>query len=64
MKSACDPCPYELAYKVQFEGLNKDLTELNERVRRLESTLARGIMLLVANLVGVSVTLAQQVFLS
>ena len=34
--------------------------ELKERVDRLEGTLARGVLLLVANLIGVTITLAQQ----
>ena len=60
MKESCTVCPYEMAYEVQFRNLTGDLEELKERVRRLESTLARGVMLLVANLVGVVLTLAQQ----
>lgn len=60
MKENCAVCPYEMAYDVQFRNLNGDLEELKERVRRLESTLARGVLLLVANLVGVVLTLAQQ----
>jgi len=53
-------CRYEMAYAVQFEHVRDDLSELKERVHRLESTLARGVMLLVANLVGVATMLAQQ----
>ncbi len=59
MTSSCDTCPYEMAYDVQFRNLEMDLSELKERVRRLETTLARGVMLLVANLACVIVTLAQ-----
>jgi hypothetical protein len=53
-------CRYERAYAVQFESLRGDLNELKERVHRLETTLERGVMLLVANLVGMVITLAQQ----
>ena len=60
MKDTCATCPYEMAYDVQFQNLTGDLDELKERVRALETTLARGVMLLVANLVGVVLTLAQQ----
>jgi hypothetical protein len=55
-----ESCRYEMAYSLQFQNLREDLRELKERVGRLESTLARGVMLLVANLVGVAITLAQQ----
>lgn len=53
-------CPYGLAHRVQLEGVTGDLTELKQRVQRLETTLARGVMLLVANLVAVILSLAQQ----
>jgi hypothetical protein len=49
-----------MAYDVQFQNLTGDLEELKDRVRRLEQTLARGVMLLVANLAGVALMLAQQ----
>ena len=51
---------YERACAVQFESFRDDLRELKERVRRLETTIERGMMLLVANLVGIVITLAQQ----
>jgi hypothetical protein len=55
-----DPgCRYEKVYTVQFKSLKEDLQDLKDRVNRLESTLARGVLLLVANLVGVIVTLAR-----
>jgi hypothetical protein len=54
-------CRYELAYEVQFKHLNGELAELKTRVQRLEATLARGVLLLVANLACVIVTLAQLV---
>jgi hypothetical protein len=60
MKNAEDTCRYEAACAVQFQSLREDLNEVKERVGRLESTLARGVMLLVANLVGVVMMLAQQ----
>jgi len=61
MKDRTEPCRYEMAYSLQFQNLRGDLNELKDRVRSLESTLSRGVMLLVANLVGVVVTLAEQV---
>lgn len=62
MKDEQQPCRYEMAYAVQFQNLREDLCELKDRVRRLESTLARGVMLLVANLAGMVMMLVQQVF--
>ncbi len=57
-----DVCRYELAWAVQFKNLTDDVNEVKQRVERLETTLARGVMLLVANLVGVVITLAQQLW--
>ncbi|MBI4556570.1 MAG: hypothetical protein HY706_03220 [Candidatus Hydrogenedentes bacterium] len=53
-------CPYELVHEIQFRHLSGDIEELKQRVRSLESTLARGVVLLVANLAGVVMSLAQQ----
>ena len=59
MSTGCDTCPYEMAYDVQFRNLIGDLNELKDRVGRLEATLTRGMFLLVANLAGVVMMLAQ-----
>lgn len=56
----CERCAYRHAYEVQMNGVNDDLRELKQRVARLETTLARGVMLLVANLTAVIVSLVQQ----
>ena len=64
MKDGCEACRYEMAYSVQFENLTEDLRELKERVGRLESTLARGVLLLVANLAGVVIMLGERVVFS
>lgn len=53
-------CPYEPLYAVQMNNVREDIREVKDRVGCLESTLARGVLLLVANLIGVSITLAQQ----
>lgn len=53
--------PYERLHELQFENLNRDLNELKERVKSLEAALARGVLLLVANLAGVTIMLAQQI---
>ena len=47
-------------YDVEFRLLESKLMDLKDRVVRLESTMARGILLLVANLAGVVMSLAQQ----
>lgn len=53
-------CRYEAAYTVQFNSLKEDLRDLKERVNRLEGMLARGMLLLLANLAGALLTLARQ----
>jgi len=53
-------CPYEPVHALQMTNLREDLRDVKERCTRLEGTLARGVMLLVANLIAVSITLAQQ----
>ncbi len=60
MKHNEEGCRYEMAYSVQFHNLREDLSELKHRVHGLESTLGRGVMLLVANLVGIAIMLARQ----
>ena len=47
-------------FEVQAANLADDLKELKQRVEKLETTLGRGVMLLLANLAGVVITLAQQ----
>ncbi len=60
MHDGCDTCAFEKVAEVQFRNIGDDLHEVKARVGRLETTLARGVLLLVANLVGVVMTLAQQ----
>ena len=52
---------FERVAEVQFKNLHTDLEELKARVRGLEERIARGVMLLVANLAGVVVMLAREV---
>jgi len=47
-------------YDAEFRLLENKLMDLKDRVVRLESTMARGVLLLVANLAGVVMSLAQQ----
>ncbi len=56
-----EPCAYERVAAVEFRSLNADIEEVRDRVERLEAVLSRGINLLIANLVGVVLMLAQQV---
>ena len=64
MAMNCDheKCPYAIVYELEAENLSDNLRELKERVKNLETTLARGVMLLVANLVAVSISLFQQLY--
>lgn len=61
MEKQCE-CPYERVFEVECKSLKSSMRELKERVQRLESVTSRGVLLLVANLVGVVIVLAQQVF--
>jgi len=60
-RTGCNGCGYRQAHEFQMSSLNEDLRELKQRVQRLETTLARGVLLLVANLAAVCMSLAQQV---
>lgn len=60
METKVCECPQERVHAVQFQGLREDLCELKTRVSHLETTIARGVLLLVANLVSVIVTLARE----
>ena len=61
MSSECSSCQFEKVYELQFRGVNQDLAELSERVKRVETVLARGVFLLITNLAVVIITLAQVV---
>ncbi len=53
-------CRYERVYEVQFRHVESGLAELKSRVCRLETALARGVLLLVANLACAVVMLLEQ----
>lgn len=55
----CHPCPHERVHRIEYEQLTRNLDELKARVGRVEANIARGVLLLVANLAGVIVTLLQ-----
>jgi len=60
MYKNCPACPNERLHSQQYRRLREDLGEVRRRVNGLEATLARGIFLLVANLLGVIVTLGRE----
>ena len=51
---------YHRVYEVQFQSFREDVKELKARAQRLEQTLGRGVLLLIANLAGMAVSLWQQ----
>jgi len=55
-----DEYGYREVAEVQFRNLSAQITELKDRVQRLETTVARGVLLLVANLFGIAASLASQ----
>ena len=59
MTKECEACPHARIHGLEYRVLGEGLSNLKERVGRLETTLRRGVMLLVVNLVAVIVTLAQ-----
>jgi hypothetical protein len=61
MGPTCEDCPQREVNEVEFRLLDTKLRDLKERVEKLETAISRGLMLLVANLVGIVVGLAQQV---
>ena len=63
-QKTCDVCGCGHAQTFQLKCLDEDVREVKERVQRLETTLARGMMLLVANLAAVCMSLAQQLIRS
>ena len=61
MGPSCEDCPQREVNEVEFRLLDTKLRDVKERVEKLETAMSRGLMLLVANLVGIVVGLAQQV---
>ena len=52
--------PARDVHAAEFRLLDGRLRDLKERVEKLESAMTRGLMLLVANLAGIVINLAQQ----
>jgi hypothetical protein len=60
MNDSCEPCPHERIHKIEYRQLTENLNEVKDRVARVETTLARGVLLLVANLAAMVVSLARE----
>jgi hypothetical protein len=60
MTPNCEDCPAREVHEVEFRLLDGKLRDLKERVEKLETAMTRGLMLLVANLAGIVISLAQQ----
>ncbi len=60
MAASFDTSVQREVYDAEFRLLESKLMDLKDRVVRLETTMARGVLLLVANLAGVVMSLAQQ----
>jgi hypothetical protein len=59
-EAPCTACAFERVASVEFRNIGEDLKELKARVGTLEATLARGVMLLIANLAVMVVHLVQR----
>ena len=60
MDELCEACPNERVHRVEYRLLRERVDELKARMAHVETTLTRGLMLLVANLAGVIVTLIRE----
>lgn len=60
MNDKCEGCPHERVHKVEYRQLSENIGELKERVGRVETTLGRGVLLLVANLMAVVMSLTRE----
>ncbi len=56
-RDSCETCPHERVHRVEYQLLTENLNEVKARVARVETTLGRGVLLLVANLMGVAMSL-------
>jgi len=54
-----DYCAMGLVYEEKFAHFASELAELRRRIDKVETTLSRGITLLVANLTGIIVMLLE-----
>ncbi len=60
MNESCESCPHERVHKIEYRQLTENLKEVKDRVERVETTLARGVLLLVVNLAAMVVSLARE----
>ena len=59
MNDPCASCPHERIHDVEYRALNDRLGELKDRVGRVEATVSKGVVLLVANLAAIIVAVAK-----
>jgi hypothetical protein len=59
MNDPCASCPHERVHDVEYRALNDRLAELKDRVTRVETSVGRGVALLVANLAAIIVALTK-----
>ena len=56
----CKGCPVRETRDMEFRMLDGRLRDVKRRVERLETAVTRGLVLLVTNLAGIVLSLAQQ----
>lgn len=56
----CKGCPIREARDLEFRLLDGRLRDVKRRVERLETAVTRGLVLLITNLAGIVINLAQQ----
>lgn len=54
-----DYCAMDMVYEQKFAHFASELGELKRRIEKVETTLSRGVSLLVANLAGIIVILLE-----
>ena len=59
MTDRCESCSRERVHEVEYRVLSESLKEVKDRVSRVETALGRGVLLLMANLVGMVISLAE-----
>ena len=59
MTDRCESCSRERVQEVEYRVLSESLKEVKDRVSRVEVALGRGVLLLMANLVGMVISLAE-----
>jgi len=58
--NSCKECPVRETRDMEFRLLDGRLRDVKRRVERLETAMTRGLVLLITNLAGIVINLAQQ----